>query len=336
MERENIIFVTGIAGFIGYHIAKKLNNEGYKVIGLDNLNSYYDQQLKIDRLKDLGIPFEYSSERFENDSSDIVFYLGDIQNYDLLLHIYKTEQFTSIIHLAAQAGVRYSLENPNAYIDSNIKGFMNILELSRYNKMNHVVYASSSSVYGVNAKQPFSEDDPCNNPVSLYAATKKANENMAEVYNNLYNINLTGLRFFTVYGPWGRPDMAPMLFTKASFDGGTVEVFNYGNQSRDFTFIGDIVEGIFRVFKVGLKKDEHLVFNIGNGKPVNLLEFITIIEKHSSKSINKKMVKAQPGDVVETYADIKKLSNFIEFTPSTTLNDGIEIFIEWYKKYYKN
>ena len=335
---NKVVFVTGIAGFIGFHTAKKMVEEGYKVIGIDNINDYYQVELKYGRLKALGIDFDPDSTavRYNNAEDNIVFYKGDIQDYELLVQIVTNENFKGIIHLAAQAGVRYSLENPNAYIDSNIKGFLNIIELARHYPMEHVVYASSSSVYGTEASQPFSENEPCNSPVSLYAATKKANESMAYVYAGLYDINLTGLRFFTVYGPWGRPDMAPMIFTKAAFEDKPIKVFNYGKQSRDFTYIDDITEGIFRLFERGINRGNHKVYNIGNGAPVNLLEFIETIEEFSEKPIKKELVEAQPGDVVETFADISQLSEVTNFKPQTNLRTGIKQFIEWYKNYYTN
>ncbi|WP_298150126.1 NAD-dependent epimerase/dehydratase family protein [Flavobacterium sp.] len=333
MTQNKTILLTGIAGFIGYHTASRLVRDGFRVIGIDNLNDYYSPQLKIDRLAQLGIQYQEGIQRFEKEQ--IVFYYGDLQDSGLLDEIYRKEDCGGIISLAAQAGVRYSIDNPQAYVDSNITGFLNILELAKKYRPQHVVYASSSSIYGLNAKQPFSETDPCNTPISVYAASKKANESMAEVYAHLYHLKLTGLRFFTVYGPWGRPDMAPMLFAKAAYNNEQIKIFNYGNQSRDFTYIDDIVEGIVRVYSAD-SLNGSTIFNIGNGHPVNLLAFVETLENASGITIDKQFVEAQPGDVTETYADISKLAKQIDFTPQVGIKEGIQIFNEWYKDYFGN
>ncbi len=329
---EKRVFITGIAGFIGFHTAKRFQEAGYAVVGIDNLNAYYDPQLKRDRLAQLGIYVSEGQERYQ--SGSLTFYLGDLQDAALLNRIAEQDSFEGIVNLAAQAGVRYSIENPQTYIDSNITGFLNILELAKKNKVEHVVYASSSSVYGLDAKQPFSEKEASNKQISMYAASKKANESMAEVYAHLFGIRLSGLRFFTVYGPWGRPDMAPMLFAKAAFAGEPIKVFNYGNQSRDFTFVDDIVEGIFRVYEKD-RDTHHEVYNIGNGSPVNLLRFIETIEEASGRKIEKQMTEAQPGDVTVTYADISKLASHIDFRPRIDIEEGIRQFITWYVSYFK-
>ena len=334
MKNNKIVLLTGIAGFIGYHTALKLLKEGYNVIGIDNINDYYNPKLKIDRLKELGIQFDYKNHRIVNEKTNLVFYYGDIQDSSLLEEIYQKENFSGIINLAAQAGIRYSIDKPLAYVDANITGFVNILELAKNHKISHVVYASSSSVYGPSAKQPFSETDPCNNQISIYAASKKTNESMAGVYAHLYDLQLTGLRFFTVYGPWGRPDMAPMLFAKAAYEDDTVKIFNYGNQSRDFTYVDDIVEGLFRVYEKKEEQLNHNIFNIGNGNPVNLLSFIETLESASGKTIKKELIAAQPGDVAETFADITKLSNYIDFKAQIGIAEGIKNFNDWYKSYY--
>lgn len=326
------VFITGSAGFIGFHTVKRFLEAGYRVVGIDNLNAYYDPQLKKDRLAQLDIEVTEDEARYQ--SGEFVFYRGDLQDSALLERIFQNDPFDGIVNLAAQAGVRYSIENPQTYIDSNITGFLNILELARRHRIGHVVYASSSSVYGLDAAQPFSEKEASNKQISMYAASKKANESMAEVYAHLFGIRLSGLRFFTVYGPWGRPDMAPMLFAKAAFAGEPIKVFNYGNQSRDFTFVDDIVEGVFRVYETE-RDTRHEIYNIGNGSPVNLLRFIETIEKASGRAIEKHMTEAQPGDVTVTYADISKLAKHIDFRPQTDIEAGIGQFIEWYVSYFK-
>lgn len=317
------ILVTGAAGFIGMHLSKRLLHRGDVVIGLDNINDYYPQELKYARLKELECEDNFK------------FVKGDIANRKMLPELFVAEQFDAVVNLAAQAGVRYSIENPFAYIDANLVGFANILECCRHYPVKHLVYASSSSVYGGNTKTPFSEDDKVDNPVSLYAATKKANELMASCYSKLYDIPTTGLRFFTVYGPWGRPDMAPMLFAKAISNGKPIKVFNNGNMMRDFTYVDDIVEGIVRVIDnvpiAGADNRKAAVYNIGCSNPVNLMDFISTIESAIGKSAEKIMLPMQPGDVYQTYADTTKLEQVMGYKPTITLKDGIGKFIEWYK-----
>jgi UDP-glucuronate 4-epimerase len=331
------ILVTGAAGFIGYHLSKKLTLKGLDVVGFDNINDYYNVDLKLDRLKELGI-YNVSDNKinYKSDSASFTFIKGDLEN-DLIWEEYiKPLGITHIVNLAAQAGVRYSLENPKAYISSNVNGFLSVLEFCREQKINHLIYASSSSVYGMNSKQPFSEEDLCDKPISLYAATKKSNEMMAYTYNHLFGINSIGLRFFTVYGPWGRPDMAPMLFTKAAFTNKPIKVFNHGNQSRDFTYIDDIINGIVSIFD---KKEQVIVgakvCNIGKGSPIKLMDFIKSIETETGITLEKEYVEAQLGDVSITYADTSKLINEINYNPSVNITEGVKQFINWYKKYNK-
>ena len=331
------ILVTGAAGFIGFHLSNTLLKRGCEVVGLDNINDYYIQQLKYDRLKELGIYNIVESEvNYKSDLGPFTFLKGDLEDTSFWENHIKPQGITHIIHLAAQAGVRYSLENPWAYVSANISGFLNVLEFCREQKINHLIYASSSSVYGMNSKQPFSESERCDNPVSLYAATKRANEIMAYTYHHLFGINSMGLRFFTVYGPWGRPDMAPMLFTKAAFEGKPIKVFNNGNQSRDFTYVDDIINGIIAVHE---KNKEVVrgaqVCNIGNGSPVDLMEFIQAIEKETGIELNKEFIEAQPGDVAITFADTSKLSLLVDYKPKVKIVDGVREFIDWYKKYQK-
>lgn len=330
------VLVTGAAGFIGFHLCKKLLELGNKVIGLDNLNDYYDPQLKLARLKELGVlGVELQTKELRSyESGDFTFLKADITDDNLWELLSKEFQISSIIHLAAQAGVRYSLENPKSYIKSNVEGFLNVLEFSRHQKIDHLIYASSSSVYGMESKQPFSEDEPCNKPVSLYAATKRSNELMAFTFHHLFGINSIALRFFTVYGPWGRPDMAPFLFTKAAFEGTPVKVFNYGKQKRDFTYIDDIIEGVIQVFNQKEKIEGAEICNLGQGKPIELDEFLNEIEFQTGKVIQKEFVEAQPGDVELTFADVKKLSNFFNYQPSRSLSLGISNFVTWYRDFF--
>ena len=317
------ILVTGAAGFIGMHLSRRLLERGDEVIGLDNLNDYYPTALKHARLKELE---EYKEFHFIK---------GDISDRDMLPKLFEQEQFDAVMNLAAQAGVRYSIENPFAYVESNLVGFANILECCRHYPVKHLVYASSSSVYGGNTKTPFSEDDKVDAPVSLYAATKKANELMASSYSKLYGIYTTGLRFFTVYGPWGRPDMAPMLFAKAISNGEPIKVFNNGDMMRDFTYVADIVEGIIRVIDNPPTEDSDgrraEVYNIGCSNPVKLMDFINTIEDALDRKAEKIMLPMQKGDVYQTYADTKKLEQAMGYHPSTALRDGIREFIAWYK-----
>jgi UDP-glucuronate 4-epimerase len=334
------ILVTGAAGFIGFHSAKRLLEEGNTVVGLDNINDYYDVRLKYDRLKASGIEQDEISERKTIQSKTCEKYRFiklNLEDRPALENLFATEKFDAVCHLAAQAGVRYSIENPYAYIDSNIVGFMNILEACRHHSIRHLVYASSSSVYGNSEKVPFSEEDRVDYPVSLYAATKKANELMAHTYSHLYQLPATGLRFFTVYGPWGRPDMAPMLFAKAILNSKPIKVFNNGNLSRDFTYIDDIVEGVVRVMDaIPTKEDKHpcyRIFNIGNSQPVPLMEFIRIMEEVTGQKAILEMYPMQAGDVKVTYADTSALQKTCAYAPSTKLKDGIVRFINWYRQY---
>ncbi len=329
------VLITGAAGFIGFHLANKLYTKGFKIVGLDNINDYYDVNLKHARLEEHGIcknRIEYGvlvqSEKLSN-YSFIKLNLEDKEQIDA---IFQNHKFDIVINLAAQAGVRYSIENPYAYVNSNLVGFMNILEACRNNPIKHLYYASSSSVYGKNKKTPFSEKDNVDNPVSLYAATKKANELLAASYHNLYNISCTGLRFFTVYGPWGRPDMAYYSFTEAILKGETIKVFNNGNLKRDFTYIDDIIESIGLLIEKDKLKVTKLnrVLNIGNNKPVKLLDFISTLENALNKSAKKKFYPMQQGDVLETYADIDQLIKITGYHPKVSLSEGIKRFTSWH------
>jgi len=320
------LLVTGAAGFIGYHLAKRLLEEGYKLTGIDNLNDYYSLQLKKDRLEQLiKLPnFEFIKMDFSNQKRTRSFF--------------KKQSFDQIIHLGAQAGVRYSLENPQAYIDANITGFFNILEGCRCNNIGKMIYASSSSVYGNNNKLPFSENDHVKQPANLYGASKIANEAMAHSYSSLFGIQMIGLRFFTVYGPWGRPDMALYLFTKSILNGKPIQVFNQGKHTRSFTYIGDIIEAIHRLIKITEKKSTKLekneIFNIGGSNPVKLMHFIKIIENNLGLEANIKYLPLQKGDVKKTNSNNKKLESIIRYSPQTDIVTGIKNFIEWYKDYY--
>lgn len=330
------VLVTGAAGFIGNELAIKLAEQNHDVIGIDNLNDYYDVQLKRDRLARL------------NSFSNFTFIQMGVEDRAAMSALAEEHKFDQILHMAAQAGVRYSIENPNAYIDSNLVGFGNILELARQQNVQHLVYASSSSVYGENEKQPFSEHDPVDHPVSLYAATKKSNEVMAHSYSHLYGIPTTGLRFFTVYGPWGRPDMAPFLFSRAILEGKPIKVFNHGNMLRDFTYIDDIVNGVLASANCPPEKSAkpesdspassdapYQVLNIGNSTPVKLMDFIQAIEKASGKKAEKIFMEMQPGDVPITYADTTLLNELTGYQPNTDIQDGVNKVVEWYKNYYK-
>lgn len=336
MNKAKKILVTGAAGFIGFHLCKSLLELGFEIIGVDNINDYYDPNLKVSRLSELGIEgVTYDSEelsRFVN--KDFTFIKSSIENDELWVQLSSEFEIGVIINLAAQAGVRYSLENPKAYIKSNVEGFLNVLEFCRSNKDSKLIYASSSSVYGLDSEQPFSESEKCNKPISLYAATKRSNELMAYTYHHLFNIDSIGLRFFTVYGPWGRPDMAPFLFTKAAFEGSGIKVFNHGNQKRDFTYIDDIVKGIVEIFKQRDKIDGADICNIGQGRPIELGDFIKSIEKYSGHELTKDYVDSQPGDVVITYANTKKLNNKFSYVPKVSIEEGVDKFISWYKSYY--
>ena len=348
------ILVTGTAGFIGYHLAKKLLERGDEVVGLDNINDYYDVNLKYARLNELGISKEEIIENKLISSKTYPkhkFVKMDLADTNSIYNLFETEKFDAVCNLAAQAGVRYSIENPHVYIDSNIKGFMNILEACRHNGVKNISYASSSSVYGLNKSQPFKTSDHTDHPISLYAATKKSNEMMAHTYSHLYGIQTTGLRFFTVYGPYGRPDMAPMLFADAITNDRPIKVFNHGNMSRDFTYVGDIVDGIIKVIDNPAKSSDkfdannpdpsistapYRIYNIGNNSPVQLLDFIKTLEKAIGKEATKNFMDIQPGDVVSTYADVSDLINDFGYKPDTSLEVGIERFVKWYKEYYEN
>ncbi|MBU2879737.1 MULTISPECIES: NAD-dependent epimerase [Aliiglaciecola] len=334
------ILVTGAAGFIGSHVSLYLLERGDEVVGLDNLNDYYDVNLKLDRLKRV--------EQHKN-SYNFTFVKMSVEDKEAMADLFDEHKFDKVVHLAAQAGVRYSLENPHAYIDANIVGFMNILEGCRHNKVKHLVYASSSSVYGANESMPFSVHDNVDHPVSLYAASKKANELMAHTYSHLFNLPTTGLRFFTVYGPWGRPDMALFLFTKAILEDKPIKVFNYGNHKRDFTYIDDIVEGIIRTLDhtaesnpdwsgknpdPGTSKAPWRVYNIGNQSPVQLMEYIETLEENLGKTAEKELLPLQMGDVPDTYADVEALVRDVDYRPQTTIQTGIKNFVGWYKDYF--
>lgn len=331
------VLVTGAAGFIGFHLSKRLCDKGIRVIGIDNLNDYYDVRLKESRLGILKtLP-------------NFTFHKIDIQDKIAIDGLFASHQIDYVVNLAAQAGVRYSITNPYAYIESNVTGYLNILEACRHHPVKHLVYASSSSVYGANRKMPFSVHDNVDHPLALYAVTKKANELMAHSYSHLYNIPTTGLRFFTVYGPYGRPDMALFLFTKAILEGKPIDVFNHGKMKRDFTYVDDIVEGIVRLLPVVPKGNPewngenpdpatsfapYKIYNIGNNKPVELLYFIEVLESKLGKAAVKNFLPMQDGDVPETYANVDDLMNDVGFKPSTSIEDGIGEFVTWYKKYY--
>jgi UDP-glucuronate 4-epimerase len=334
---KDSVLVTGAAGFIGFHVAQKLLSQ-YSVVGVDNMNDYYDQGLKTSRLSTLQ----------QNDG--FTFYkidLADKQSFDQL---FTSHNFRYVIHLAAQAGVRYSITNPYAYLSSNLNGFLNVIEACRHNKVQHLIFASSSSVYGANKRMPFSTHDNVDHPISLYAATKKSNELMAHTYAALYNIPTTGLRFFTVYGPYGRPDMAMFLFTKAIIEGKPIDVYNHGKMKRDFTYIDDIVESIARLLPKIPKPNKdwngfypdpassfapYRLFNIGNNKPVELGRFIEVIEQKLGKKAIKNYLPIQDGDVLETYADVDELIHEVDFKPSTSIEEGVRKFVDWYKEYYR-
>jgi UDP-glucuronate 4-epimerase len=332
------ILVTGASGFIGFHLAKVLLDRGDEVVGLDNLNDYYDVGLKQARLAQL------------EGRSGFRFVKLDLADREGVTALFREEKFDRVVNLAAQAGVRYSLQNPHAYVDSNLVGFVNILEGCRHNDVKHLVYASSSSVYGANTSMPFSIHHNVDHPVSLYAASKKANELMAHTYAHLYRLPVTGLRFFTVYGPWGRPDMALFLFTKAILEGRPIDVFNYGKMRRDFTYVDDIVEGVVRTLDntaqpnpawsgdcpdPGTSNAPYRLYNIGNNNPVELLHLIETLEKALGKQAEKNLMPIQPGDVPATYADVDDLTRDVGFRPSTSIEEGVGRFVEWYRGYYQ-
>ena len=332
------ILITGAAGFIGYHLSEKLVALGHEVTGLDNINDYYDVNLKYARLKELGInekpDWNILSESARH--KNFQFIRLNLEDKENLPNLFKEQQFEIVCNLAAQAGVRYSLENPMAYVDSNIVGFVNLLECVRNYEVRKLVYASSSSVYGLNENIPFSVTDNVDHPISLYAATKKSNELMAYTYSHLFRIESIGLRFFTVYGPWGRPDMAMFLFTEAIFNNKPIKVFNNGNLSRDFTYIEDIVEGVIAtILQERKEKPMYSLYNIGNSKPVKLLDFISEIEKCTGLKATKEMMPMQPGDVEQTWADVQSLQEDFGYKPDTTIERGVGEFVEWYKMYLK-
>ncbi|MBL0689683.1 MAG: NAD-dependent epimerase [Pseudoalteromonas sp.] len=330
--------VTGAAGFIGFHVTKKLCEQGHEVIGIDNLNDYYDVNLKLARLNQLKPYLSFT------------FIKLDLADREGIAALFSQQKFDRVIHLAAQAGVRYSIDNPMAYADSNLIGHLTILEGCRHNKVQHLVYASSSSVYGLNNKTPFSTSDSVDHPISLYAATKKSNELMSHTYSHLYGIPTTGLRFFTVYGPWGRPDMALFKFTKAIINGEPIDVYNHGDMQRDFTYIDDIVEGIIRIQDTIPQKNNdwkvesnsvaessapYKIFNIGNGNPVKLLDFIQSLEDSLNIKADKNFMPMQAGDVYQTFADVEDLFNAVKYKPATSVESGVGEFVKWYKGFYK-
>jgi len=339
MSKQSIL-VTGAAGFIGFHLCERLLKQGHRVVGLDNVNDYYNVDLKFDRLKELGIQRQ-EAEHFDTMVSSEIF--GDqfqfirlnLEDREGLPKLFNTCQFDSVCNLAAQAGVRYSIENPEVYIDSNITGFLNILECCRHHNVSRFVYASSSSVYGNSEAVPFEETAVVDHPISLYAATKKSNELIAHTYSHLYNIETIGLRFFTVYGPWGRPDMALFLFTDAILNNQPIKVFNNGDLSRDFTYIDDIIQGVENtLLKTVNEKELYKLYNIGNNQPVQLLDFIEAIEKSTGKTTERIMMPMQAGDVNQTWANVAHLKTDYNYEPSTTLEVGVEAFLNWYKAYY--
>ena len=346
------ILITGTAGFIGYHLALKLLERGDEVVGLDNINDYYDPGLKYDRLRQTGIPREeivpgrlVPSTQYKN----YRFIQMDLKDQEELMNLFREEGFERVCHLAAQAGVRYSLTHPHAYVDSNLVAFMNVLEACRHHHIGHLAYASSSSVYGMNESMPFSTHDNVDHPVSLYAATKKSNELMAHTYSHLYDLPSTGLRFFTVYGPWGRPDMALFKFTSAILEDKPIHVYNNGQMQRDFTYIDDIVEGVKRVIDHAPSGNEqwsgddpdpssspapYKIYNIGNNSPVHLMDFIRAIEQEAGKEAIKEFMPMQPGDVRKTWADVDDLMKTFDYNPATDIQDGVRRFVKWYREYY--
>lgn len=335
---QQTTLVTGAAGFIGYHVSQALLARGHQVVGLDNLNDYYSVDLKLARLQRLS------------DSPSFRFHSADIADAPTVNGIFDTEHPTRVVHLAAQAGVRYSIENPSIYIQSNMVGFGNVIEACRHHAIEHLVYASSSSVYGSNAKMPFSVHDAVDHPVSLYAATKKSNELIAHTYSHLFGLPTTGLRFFTVYGPWGRPDMAPMLFANAITKGETIKVFNSGRMRRDFTYVGDVARGVAEVLDhipsgvadwnagtpdPATSSAPYRIYNVGNQEPVNLLRFIELLEQNLGKVADKKFLPLQPGDLIDTYADVDDLVKEIGFKPATPFEEGIRAFANWFRDFYR-
>ena len=347
------VLITGTAGFIGFHVAKYMLDKGHEVVGLDNINNYYDIQLKYGRLKETGIDgatCEYGKLVNSQNYPSYRFIKSDLEDDKTILQLFQDEKFSHIIHLAAQAGVRYSLTNPHAYIHSNINGFLSILESCRHHPVEHLVFASSSSVYGLNEQMPFSVKDNVDHPISLYAASKKSNELMAHAYSHLFHMPVTGLRFFTVYGPWGRPDMALFIFTRSILSGKPIDVFNNGEMERDFTYIDDIVNGIDLIIQSppvgkpewdGMKPDPSIsrapyrIFNIGNNQPVKLMSFIEAIQNATGKKALINLLPLQKGDVTKTWADTQDLFRDFHYKPVTTVDEGVKKFVDWYISYYK-
>jgi UDP-glucuronate 4-epimerase len=322
------VLVTGAAGFIGYHTVKRLNLEGHEVIGIDNLNDYYSVELKLARLKQL------------DELQGFHFQIMDIVDKPALMALFQKQAFTEVVHLAAQAGVRYSLDNPDAYAQSNLLGFLNVLEACRHFQPAHLIYASSSSVYGANNKQPYSVDDPVEHPVSLYAATKRANELLAESYCHLFDLKASALRFFTVYGPWGRPDMALFKFTEAILQGRPIDIYNQGQMARDFTYVDDVVESIARLIPKPPTPDKgakgrNRIFNIGRGRPVALLDFVDCLETALGIKAQRNFLPMQAGDVIKTWADVSALTDWTGFSPQVTVEEGVAQFVRWYRQYYR-
>ena len=347
------ILVTGTAGFIGFHLTSRLVNDGYEVVGLDIINDYYDINLKYSRLESLGIrkgEIEKNQKIPSNIHSNLNFIKADLADHEYIVELMRLESFDYVVNLAAQAGVRYSIDNPLAYTHSNVDGFLSILEGARHSKVKHLVYASTSSVYGLNTAMPLKETTPTEHPMALYAATKKANEMMAHSYSHLFDLPTSGLRFFTVYGPWGRPDMALFLFAEAMRKGEPINVFNHGKMIRDFTYVDDIVESITRLVikppkrnnnwdgnapRIDASSAPYRIFNIGNGSPVELMRYIEAVESSLGVKAEYNMMDIQPGDVPATHADTTALENYIGFRPQTSIENGVEKFMAWYKKYYK-
>jgi UDP-glucuronate 4-epimerase len=348
VNKNKKVLVTGAAGFIGYHLVKKLCETDYQIVGIDNLNDYYDVNLKYNRLAELGISINFLNNNIKLKSNifeNFIFIKSDIADYDFIVNLMTIENFDFVINLAAQAGVRYSIENPRVYLHSNIDGFLSILEGCRRSNVKHLLYASTSSVYGLNVVMPLSEEQNTDRPMALYAATKKANELMAHSYSHLFSVPTTGLRFFTVYGPWGRPDMALFSFTESIINKKPIKIFNHGKMVRDFTFVGDIIESIFRLIEMPplSNKNEdseqinppYQIFNIGNSNPISILQYINELENAIGQNAIKEFVEIQPGDVKETHADTKALENYINYKPNTNIKQGINAFVDWYKNYNK-
>ncbi|QLL59733.1 NAD-dependent epimerase/dehydratase family protein [Empedobacter falsenii] len=333
------VLITGVAGFIGYHLAEKLIEKNIKVVGIDNINDYYTIQLKYDRLKELGINQEFASNFDQKVLSSkheekMIFYRMNLEDKESLAQLFKEYSFDSVVNMAAQAGVRYSIENPDAYGQSNLVGFLNILECCRNYNVKKLLYASSSSIYGNSSDVPFSTNQNVDHPISLYAATKKANELMAHAYSHLYNFQTIGLRFFTVYGPWGRPDMAMFLFTDAILNHQPLKVFNHGDLSRDFTYIDDIIQGIDKILEDKNIKEKYQLYNIGNSKPVQLMDFIKEVELSTGEKAILEMYPMQAGDVNQTWADVQELKDKFGYNPNYPVDKGVYNFVQWYRKYY--